>query len=144
MYKKRLGFSLIELLVSISILSMAIALANVVYANYVNSDAKFARQASYYANLPEVADQVRNRFKQGEETGNIQVSSLICDWNLKETTASKRRVYSVESGRVAESGETYYLNTIKITCSESEKLIEAIHIKVLTYNQLFFDTGVDI
>lgn len=144
MYNKKLGFSLIELLVAISILSMAIALANVVYANYVNTDAKFARQALFYSNLSEATDFVRARFKQGEETGAVDVSGLHCRWSLIERTASKRKVHNVETGAVAESGETYYLNTIEIACSADEREIDTIKIKVLTYNLLFDDTGIDL
>lgn len=128
------GFSLIELIVATAIVTLAISLANLVYANYVSMDEKFAVQANYYSSLPELADEVREKFKNGLDSGTVSSGVVNCEWSLSNQEVSKQKVFNFNSGTFAESGETYFLNHVAIQCAVGARKLEPIVIKVLTYD----------
>ncbi len=129
---KRSGFTLVELLISIVIITITISLANLVYANYVRMDEKFTNKSKYYAELPEMTDQIRLEVKQSKDAGELKIDLLNCNWNVSNKIEDSAKSFDLNIGREVKGDITYILNTVDINCSIKESVFTPYQIKVLT------------
>ena len=90
---RKRGFSLIELLISVTLITTIIALTNVIYSNYVASDLRFSERSQLYTDLPEVTDVIRHKISRlNEVRGSETVNSTQCDWSQTDSQKNKRVV----------------------------------------------------
>lgn len=136
MQKKQLiGFSLIELLIAVSIITMTIALTNVIYANYVQNDKRFSSRSEMYADLLELTDEVRELIKSAnDEKGEVTLNSTKCDWQLVRSEEKQGMSFDLETGRTSSVGVSYFLITTELTCRNDVYEIKPFEISVLRVN----------
>ncbi|MFY8352762.1 type IV pilin protein [Pseudoalteromonas sp. SSM20] len=133
MQKKQLtGFSLIELLIAVSIITMTIALTNVIYANFVQNDQRFSARSEMYADLLELTDEVREVVKNSEdEKGKGTLNSTECDWQIVRSDKKKGFNFDLETGKTTSGGVNYFLQAIELSCKNNNFEIKPFEISVL-------------
>ncbi|KPV96729.1 hypothetical protein AN214_01189 [Pseudoalteromonas sp. P1-9] len=126
------GFSLIELLIAVTIITMTIALTNVVYANYVQNDQRFNNRSELYADLLEITDEVRALIQQdSEKKGLINVNNTECEWLVVDSKSKQGLNFDLETGSVSGGGITYYLDQVEVSCSNLTYQLKPFSVQVL-------------
>lgn len=126
------GFSLIELLIAVTIITMTIALTNVVYANYVQNDQRFNNRNELYADLLEVSDQIRILIQEDSiKKGLVKVNNTNCDWLVVDSKSKQGLNFDLETGSVSGGGITYYLDQVEISCSNLAYQLKPFPMQVL-------------
>lgn len=136
MRKKQLaGFSLIELLIAVSIITMTIALTNVIYANFVQNDQRFSARSEMYADLLELTDEVRELVKNSDDDkGKLTLNDTECEWLVISTDEKQGMSFDLETGRASSGGINYLLITTELTCDNRDYELKPFEIMVLKIN----------
>lgn len=136
MRKKQLaGFSLIELLIAVSIITMTIALTNVIYANFVQNDKRFSARSEMYADLLELTDEVRELVKNSDDDkGKLTLNDTECEWLVIRTDEKQGMSFDLETGRASSGGINYLLITTELTCDNRDYEFKPFEIMVLKIN----------
>lgn len=136
MRKKQLtGFSLIELLIAVSIITMTIALTNVIYANFVQNDQRFSSRSEMYADLLELTDEVRELVKNSDDDkGKLTLNDTECEWLVIRTDEKQGMSFDLETGRASSGGINYLLITTELTCDNRDYELKPFEIMVLKIN----------
>ena len=136
MRKKQLtGFSLIELLIAVSIITMTIALTNVIYANFVQNDQRFSSRSEMYADLLELTDEVRELVKNSDDDkGKLTLNDTECEWLVIRTDEKQGMSFDLETGRASSGGINYLLITTELTCDNRDYELKPFEITVLKIN----------
>jgi prepilin-type N-terminal cleavage/methylation domain-containing protein len=136
MRKKQLtGFSLIELLIAVSIITMTIALTNVIYANFVQNDQRFSTRSEMYADLLELTDEVRELVKNSDDDkGKLTLNDTECEWLVIRTDEKQGMSFDLETGRASSGGINYLLITTELTCDNRDYELKPFEIMVLKIN----------
>lgn len=136
MRKKQLtGFSLIELLIAVSIITMTIALTNVIYANFVQNDQRFSTRSEMYSDLLELTDEVRELVKNSDDDkGKLTLNDTECEWLVIRTDEKQGMSFDLETGRASSGGINYLLITTELTCDNRDYELKPFEIMVLKIN----------
>ncbi|TMO83630.1 type IV pilin protein [Pseudoalteromonas spongiae] len=136
MRKRQLaGFSLIELLIAVSIITMTIALTNVIYANFVQNDQRFSARSEMYADLLELTDEVRELVKNSDDDkGKLILNDTECEWLVIRTDEKQGMSFDLETGRASSGGINYLLITTELTCDNRDYELKPFEIMVLKIN----------
>ncbi|MEO2268642.1 type II secretion system protein [Pseudoalteromonas sp. YIC-656] len=130
--RKQLGFTLIELLVAITLITSTIAIVNLVYSNYVRNDIRFAQTADAYSDLLEATDRVRKELKRtGQQEGSVTINNTNCNWSVINEESSKQAAFDFNTGAITQSGASFILSTVELSCENGKKLLPKLSFKVL-------------
>lgn len=126
------GFSLIELLIAVAIITMTISITSVIYSNYVHNVQKVNARSTLYSELLEVSDSIRKYISLEQlKKGNFDNNSVKCYWEVIDTVTSKGFSADIETGKKITGGEKLNLHTAKVICSHDSKEISPFSLKVL-------------
>ncbi len=132
------GFSLIELLISVTIITMTIALTNLIYANYVQNDIRFASRSDLYMELPDLVEQIRHKIKQEYlEKGELIHNQTVCNWTTENKQEAGTVSFNAEIGKAVNSAEQMYLYHLLVNCELAEYKHPPFLIKVLVIDNSF-------
>ena len=135
------GFSLIELLISVTIITMTIALTNLIYANYVQNDIRFANRSGLYLELPDAVEQIRQKVQQEfQERGELTHNQTVCHWTTENKLEGSKISFNAEAGKAVSSADKMYLYQVLVSCELAEYNHPPFSIKVLVIDNSF--TGV--
>lgn len=119
--KANAGFSLVELLIAVTIAVSSIAITQTIYSGYVAFEFKSKRKLKMLSIVPVVKDKIELELINSKKAGEVNISEYRCPWDIKELEQYQPLEFDPDRGGQIARPFEYYLYTIEFYCVNSQE-----------------------
>lgn len=110
------GFSLVELLIAVTIAVSSIAITQTIYSSYVAFEFKSKRKLKLLSIVPVVKDKIELELIKSKKAGEVSMYEFRCPWSITESEQYQPLEFDPDKGGQIERPFEYFLYTVEFHC----------------------------
>ncbi|KJY95000.1 prepilin-type N-terminal cleavage/methylation domain-containing protein [Pseudoalteromonas ruthenica] len=114
------GFSLVELLVAVTIATMAIALTQLIYSNFVNFEIKASKRINELESVLTLRDEIIIALEDEQRSGTIELLGKQCNWSSEKREQYTPSRFDIDAGGYINSRYSYQLIDVEFSCVKDD------------------------
>lgn len=136
MKSNNIGFSLVELLVAVTIATSAIAITHLIYANFVDFEMRSVKKLNTLKLVLSAKEKIINQLELDELSGEVMIADRKCIWQSKLAEEYDSNRFDIDRGGYVRGEFQYKLVKADFFCElENEKQTENFSFKHLLWSK---------